>query len=87
MASQKSPANNFHQKLARRHSLLTADVCDELARDELVTALSLKRYEEAYENVFGTTQRRNSMTLPGPVDNSAIMRRYGSDPYIMGFLG
>lgn len=86
MASNKPPVKQ-HQKLERRQSLLTADVCDELARDELVIELSLKRYEEAYENVFGSAQRRNSMTLPGPHDNFAIIRRYGSDPYIMGFLG
>lgn len=78
-----------HPKLERRQSLiLTADVCDELAREEWVTAMSLKRYEQAYENVYGIpVNRRNSITLPGPHDNLTIVRRYGLDPLIMGFLG
>lgn len=88
MASMRNAAPKEHKRLERRPSLiLTADVCDELAREELVTELSSKRYEKAYENVFGFAQRRNSTTLPGPLDNFAILRRYGSDPYIMGFLG
>lgn len=73
----------------RRQSIvLTDDLCNELAREELMTAISTQRYEEAYKNVFGATrsfQRRNSVTLP--LNNSTIFRKFGSDPCLMGFLG
>jgi hypothetical protein len=73
----------------RQSIILTDDVCDELAREELAAAINIRRYEEAYKNVYGATlrtaQRRNSVTLP--LNNFTIFRRFGSDPCLMGFLG